>query len=67
MISHAAIWIGLWFIWGFVVYQNPQLQLKDLTILIGGMWTLGGGICWVVLHVVRKLKALAESAPDKEA
>ncbi|SEP96751.1 hypothetical protein [Thalassovita taeanensis] len=62
-LSHLVMWLGLWLIWGFVVTLYPDRPLAELTMLMGGFWTLGGGICFAVLYVSRRLKRDGET-PD---
>ncbi|MCB9993889.1 MAG: hypothetical protein H6873_09565 [Hyphomicrobiaceae bacterium] len=56
-LSHLFIWAGLWLIWWFVVFQNPEKDLSDLTMLMGALWTLGGGVCFAFLYASRRLAA----------
>ena len=53
-LSHGMIWVGMWFVWGFVVYMMPGRPLADFSMLMGGLLT-GGGLCMVAVHVVRRL------------
>ncbi|MCB1516823.1 MAG: hypothetical protein KDJ19_04305 [Hyphomicrobiaceae bacterium] len=56
-LAHLFMWAGLWMIWGFVVFQHPEADLSDMTMLMGAIWTLGGGICFAFLYVTRHLAA----------
>ena len=59
-VSHGMIWVGLVLIWGHVALRPPRLPLAETTMLLGGMWTLGGGICFAIVWLSR---ALAGRAP----
>ncbi len=54
LISHAFIIIGLLLILGWLWLNQDQFQ--KITMLMGGIWTLFGGFCFVVTYVSRRLK-----------
>ena len=55
LLSHGMIWTGLWRLRGSVINRAGGAPLADLTILMGGLWTLGGGVCFAVSLALRVL------------
>ncbi len=54
LISHGFIIVGLALILGWLWFNKGQFQ--EITMLMGGIWTLFGGFCFVVIYVSRRLK-----------
>jgi threonine/homoserine efflux transporter RhtA len=54
LISHGFIFISLALILGWLWLNRGQSQ--ESTMLMGGIWTLFGGFCFVVIYVSRRLK-----------
>jgi hypothetical protein len=54
LISHGFILVGLGFILGWL-WLN-QGQFEHITMLMGGIWTVAGGLCFVVVYAVRRMK-----------
>jgi len=53
MISHSFIFAGLFIILGWLWMNLPEYQA---TMIMGGIWTLFGGLCFVSVYIARKLK-----------
>jgi uncharacterized membrane protein YeiB len=53
-ISHCFIIIGLLLISGWLCF-NPGIQW-NAAMLVGGIWTLCGGLCFSAVYIIRKLK-----------
>jgi len=56
LISHLFIWIGLWLIMGYILLRNLE-TINQVTMVVGGIWTLAGGGCFVVTYIIRQMKA----------
>jgi hypothetical protein len=54
LVSHGFIFAGLGFILGWLWLSRGQSQ--GATMLMGGIWTLFGGLCLVVTYALRRLK-----------
>ena len=54
LISHIFIIVGLALILGWLWFNRDQFQ--EITMLMGGIWTLFGGFCFVATYVLRRLK-----------
>ena len=54
LMSHGFIIVGLALILGWLWLNRGQL--REITMLMGGIWTLFGGFCFVVTYVLRRLK-----------
>ena len=54
LISHGFIIIGLALILGWLWFNGDQY--REITMLMGGIWTLFGGFCFVGTYVLRRLK-----------
>ncbi len=54
LIGHGFIFISLALILGWLWLNRGQFQ--EITMLMGGIWTLFGGLCFVVIYVSRRLK-----------
>ena len=54
LISHGFIIAGLVLILGWLWFNRGQFE--EITMLMGGSWTVAGGLCFAVVYVVRKLK-----------
>jgi hypothetical protein len=52
LISHGFIVVGLGFICGWLWLNQGQLQ--QITMLLGGIWTLAGGLCFVTGFALRR-------------
>lgn len=61
IISHLFIWIGLWLIMGHILLMNTE-HPEQVSMLLGGIWTLAGGVCFAAVFVSRRLKMNAPSA-----
>ena len=54
LISHGFIFVGLAFFLGWLWLNRGQSV--GSTMLMGGIWTLFGGLCFVAIYVSRRLK-----------
>ncbi len=54
LISHGFIIVGLALILGWLWFNKGQF--REITMLMGGIWTLFGGFCFVASHALRRLK-----------
>ena len=54
LISHGFIIVGLLLILGWLWLNRSQF--RQITMLMGGIWTLFGGFCFVGAYVLRRLK-----------
>ena len=54
LISHGFIIVGLLLILGWLWLNRSQF--RQITMLMGGIWTLFGGFCFVVTYVLRRLQ-----------
>jgi hypothetical protein len=54
LITHAFILIGLILILGWLWLNRDKYF--EITMLMGGIWTLFGGLCFAVTYVARRLK-----------
>jgi len=54
LISHGFIIVGLALILGWLWFNKGQFW--EITMLMGGIWTLFGGFCFVVSYALRRLK-----------
>lgn len=54
LISHGFIIAGLAIILGWLWFNKDQFP--KTTMLMGGIWTLFGGFCFVVSYALRRLK-----------
>ena len=52
LISHSFIVIGLGLILGWLWFNRNQFE--QITMLMGGIWTLAGGLCFVVGYIIRR-------------
>ena len=55
IISHLFIVVGLWLIMGHILLMNAD-HVEDVSMVVGGIWTLAGGVCFAVVYVSRRLK-----------
>jgi len=53
--SHLFLWLGLWIIMGYVLLTNLE-NTDRAGMLMGGIWTLAGGMCFVVGYIVHQFK-----------
>jgi len=60
LISHIFIWVGLWLIMGHILLMNID-NTQQVSMLLGGIWTLAGGLCFAIVFIVRRFKANAPS------
>jgi hypothetical protein len=51
-ISHGFIIIGLLIVLGWVWLNRDQF--REATMIMGGIWTLFGGLCFVTVYVLRR-------------
>ncbi|MEZ4519851.1 MAG: hypothetical protein R3C44_24480 [Chloroflexota bacterium] len=63
LISHLFIWIGLGLVMGHIALLHTD-DLREVSMLLGGIWTLAGGICFAVVYIVRQMKKLAKRPAD---
>ncbi len=54
LISHVFIIIALVLILGWLWFNRSQFE--EITMLMGGIWTLFGGFCFVGVYALRRLK-----------
>lgn len=55
LISHAFIVIGLLLILGWLWFNRSQFG--DVVMLMGGIWTVFGGLCFAGVYALRRLKS----------
>lgn len=55
IVSHLFIIAGVLIVIGYLLLQNLD-QPSEVTMIMGGIWTLAGGICFGVVYVSRQLK-----------
>ena len=55
IISHLFLWIGLWLIMGYILLTNIE-NIEQVSMVVGGIWTLAGGVCFVVAYIIRQMK-----------
>ena len=55
LISHSFIIIGLVLVLGWLWLNKGQFE--HVTMLMGGIWTLAGALCFVVGYIVKKNKS----------
>ena len=51
--SHGFIIVGLLLILGWI-WSNGD-QFREATMIMGGIWTLSGGLCFVAVYALRRL------------
>ncbi len=54
LISHAFIVVGLLLVIRWLWLNRDQL--REITMIMGGIWTLFGGLCFVAVYVLRSAK-----------
>jgi len=54
LISHGFIVVGLLIVLGWLWLNRDQL--REATMIMGGIWTLFGGLCFVAVYVLRNAK-----------
>jgi hypothetical protein len=54
LISHGFIVVGLLIVLGWLWLNRDQL--REITMIMGGIWTLFGGLCFVAVYVLRSAK-----------
>jgi uncharacterized membrane protein YphA (DoxX/SURF4 family) len=52
LISHSFMLVGLGFILGWLWFNRDQFE--QITMLMGGIWTVAGGLCFVMGYAVRR-------------
>lgn len=53
LISHSVILVALSFVLAWLWFNRAQF--KEIPLLMAGIWGIAGGICFVVVFVVRRL------------
>ena len=54
LISHGFMLVGLGLILGWLWFNRDQFE--QITMLMGGIWTVAGGLCFVVGYALTKKK-----------
>ena len=54
LISHGFIVVGLLIVLGWLWLNRDQL--REITMIMGGIWTVFGGLCFVAVYVLRASK-----------
>ena len=54
LISHGFMVVGLLIVLGWLWLNRGQL--REATMIMGGLWTVFGGLCFVAVYVLRKSK-----------
>jgi hypothetical protein len=54
IVSHGFIVVGLLIILGWIWLNRDQF--REATMIMGGIWTLSGGVCFVAVYALRRLK-----------
>ncbi len=55
LISHGFIVVGLGFITGWFWLNRDQfLDFDGITMLVGGIWTVAGGLCFMMAYLQRR-------------
>jgi len=54
IVSHLFMMVGLGIILGWI-WMNRS-QFLEATMIMGGLWTLSGGLCFVAVYALRRLK-----------
>jgi len=52
IVSHGFVGVGLAIIMGWL--WSNRGQFLEATMIMGGIWTLCGGLCFVAVYVLRK-------------
>ena len=52
LISHSFMLVGLGLILGWLWFNRDQFE--QITMLMGGIWTVAGGLCFVMGYAVRR-------------
>ncbi len=52
LVSHGFLLAGLGFILGWLWFNRGQFE--QITMLMGGIWSLAGGLCFVVGYIVTR-------------
>lgn len=52
LISHSFIVVGLGLILGWLWFNRNQFE--EITMLMGGIWALAGGLCFVAGYFVKR-------------
>ena len=60
LVSHLFIWIGLLLIMGYILLMNLE-TVTQVTMVLGGIWTLAGGGCFIVTYAIRHLRTASSS------
>lgn len=59
VVSHIFIVTGMLLVIGYLLFQNLE-NIRDVTMIMGGLWTLAGGVCFGAVYVSRQLKKAIE-------
>ena len=51
LISHGLMLVGLGLILGWLWFNRDQFE--EITMLMGGIWTADGGLCFAMIYAVR--------------
>jgi hypothetical protein len=54
IVSHSFIIVGIFLILGWIWLNKDQF--REATMIMGGIWTLFGGLCFVAVYALRRLK-----------
>jgi hypothetical protein len=52
LISHGFMLVGLGLILGWLWFNRDQFE--GVTMLMGGIWTVAGGLCFAMIYAVRR-------------
>ncbi|MGD0641410.1 MAG: hypothetical protein ABSC22_11740 [Roseiarcus sp.] len=55
LISHGFIVVGILIVLGWLWLNGDQF--RQATMIMGGIWTLSGGLCFAAVYALRRLKA----------
>jgi hypothetical protein len=53
LISHSLIAVGLLLLFGWLWFNRDQFV--EVTMLMGGIWTLFGGLCFATTYILRRI------------
>jgi hypothetical protein len=53
IVSHGFIIVGIFLVFGWIWLNKDQF--REATMVMGGIWTLFGGLCFVAVYALRRL------------